>query len=172
MLGMAIAHVGVGLFVIGITVVQSFTQEHDVALARGDQTALGGYEFRFGGVENIEGANYDGVRARIIVSRKAVPLGTLYPEKRRYWVQGTVTTESAIRMNRGSNLLLALGDDLGGGRWSVRIQVRPLVNLVWLAALIMAIGGAVAGTDRRYRLAARNAAEPATGAAAAKEAAG
>jgi cytochrome c-type biogenesis protein CcmF len=171
-LGMAIAHVGVGLFVIGITVVQSFTQEHDVALARGDQTALGGYEFRFDGVENIEGANYDGVRARIIVSRKAVPLGTLYPEKRRYWVQGTVTTESAIRMNRGSNLLLALGDDLGGGRWSVRIQVRPLVNLVWLAALIMAIGGAVAGTDRRYRLAARNAAEPATGAAAAKEAAG
>jgi cytochrome c-type biogenesis protein CcmF len=171
-LGMAIAHVGVGLFVIGITVVQSFTQEHDVALARGDQTALGGYEFRFDGVENIEGPNYDGVRARIIVSRKAVPLGTLYPEKRRYWVQGTVTTESAIRMNRGSNLLLALGDDLGGGRWSVRIQVRPLVNLVWLAALIMAIGGAVAGTDRRYRLAARNAAEPAIGAAAAKEAAG
>jgi cytochrome c-type biogenesis protein CcmF len=75
-------------------------------------------------------------------------------------------------MNRGSNLLLALGDDLGAGRWSVRIQVRPLVSLVWFAALCMAIGGAVAGRDRRYRLAARNSTEPAAASAAAKEVAG
>jgi cytochrome c-type biogenesis protein CcmF len=169
---MAIAHVGVGLFVIGITVVQSFTQERDVALARGDHASVGGYEFRFDGVEKMEGPNYDGVRGAIIVSRKAMPLGTLYPEKRRYWVQGTVTTEAAIRMNRGSNLLLALGEDLGAGRWSVRIQVRPLISLVWLAALCMAIGGAVASTDRRYRLAARSSAEQAAGASAAQEAAG
>jgi cytochrome c-type biogenesis protein CcmF len=171
-LGMAIAHVGVGLFVIGLTVVQSFTQEHDVALAGGDRASVGGYDFRFEGVEKIEGPNYDGVRGGIVVSRQGVPLGTLYPEKRRYWVQGTVTTESAIRMNRGSNLLLALGDDLGAGRWSVRIQVRPMVSLVWLAALIMAIGGAVAGSDRRYRLAARSSADAAALPAAAKEAAG
>jgi cytochrome c-type biogenesis protein CcmF len=143
-----------------------------VALARGDRATVGGYEFRFAGVENIEGPNYDGVRGSIVVSRQGVPLGTLQPEKRRYWVQGTVTTESAIRMNRGSNLLLALGDDLGAGRWSVRIQVRPLVSLVWLAALCMAIGGAVAGRDRRYRLATRNSTEPAAASDAAKEVAG
>ncbi|HEY5101666.1 MAG TPA: heme lyase CcmF/NrfE family subunit, partial [Steroidobacteraceae bacterium] len=152
-LGMAIAHIGVGLFVIGLTVVQAFTQEHDVALASGDHTSLSGYDFRFDGVQKIDGPNYDGLRARILMSRNGAVLGTLYPEKRRYWVQGAVTTESAIRMYRGTNILLALGDDLGAGRWSVRVQVRPLVSLVWLAALIMAIGGAVAGSDRRYRLA-------------------
>jgi cytochrome c-type biogenesis protein CcmF len=171
-LGMTIAHVGVGLFVIGITVVQSFTQEHDVALARGEMASVGGYEFRFEGVRGMEGPNYDGVRGSVVVTRRAAPLGTLYPEKRRYWVQGTVTTEAAIQMNRGTNLLIALGDDLGAGRWSVRIQVRPLVSLVWLAALIMAIGGAVAGSDRRYRLASRSVAEAPSATQAAKEAAG
>jgi cytochrome c-type biogenesis protein CcmF len=75
-------------------------------------------------------------------------------------------------MNRGTNLLIALGDDLGAGRWSVRIQVRPLISLVWLAALIMAIGGAIAGSDRRYRAAARNAAEAPAAGAAAQERAG
>jgi cytochrome c-type biogenesis protein CcmF len=171
-LGMTIAHIGVGLFVIGITVVQSFTQEHDVALGRGDGAAVGGYEFRFVGVQALEGPNYDGVRGSVVMTRHGAPLGTLYPEKRRYWVQGTVTTEAAIQMNRGTNVLVALGDDLGAGRWSVRIQVRPLVSLVWLAALIMAIGGAVALSDRRYRLAARSAAEEAPAAAAAAGAAG
>ena len=69
-------------------------------------------------------------------------------------MQRQVITETAIRMSRGSNILVALGEDLGGGRWSVRIQIRPLVSLVWLAALIMAIGGALAASDRRYRTAA------------------
>jgi len=170
-LGMTTAHVGVGLFVIALTVVQSFTQEHDVALARGEKASVGGYEFRFEGVRGLEGANYEGVRGSVVVTRGTVPLGTLYPEKRRYFVQGTVTTEAAIQMTRGTNLLIALGDDLGAGRWSVRLQVRPLVSLVWLAALLMAIGGAVAGRDRRYRL-ARSPAEAAPAAAGAKQAAG
>ena len=171
-LGMAIAHIGVGLFVLGLTVVQSFTQEHDVALGRGEATAVAGYEFRFEGVQKMEGPNYDGVRGTVLVSRKGAPLGTFYPEKRRYWVQGTVTTESAIQMHRATNLLIALGDDLGAGRWSVRIQVRPLVSLVWLAALIMAIGGAVAGSDRRYRLAKHSAVDAASVPGSVKEAAG
>jgi cytochrome c-type biogenesis protein CcmF len=64
-----------------------------------------------------------------------------------------VTTEAAIEMHYGSNVLVALGEDLGAGKWSVRIQVRPLVNLIWLAAFIMAVGGGIAASDRRYRLA-------------------
>jgi len=84
--------------------------------------------------------------------RMAVSLVTwCCTQKRRYSVQHQVTSETAIRVSRGSNLLLALGDDLGAGRWSVRIQIRPLVSLIWLAALIMAIGGALAASDRRYR---------------------
>jgi len=68
-------------------------------------------------------------------------------------VQRQVTSETAIHMDRGNNLLLALGEDLGAGRWSVRIQIRPLVSLVWIAAFIMALGGALAASDRRYRTA-------------------
>jgi cytochrome c-type biogenesis protein CcmF len=86
----------------------------------------------------------------------------LKPEKRQYWVQHQATTQTSIHMDRGNNLLVALGDDLGAGRWSVRIQIRPLVSLIWLAALIMAIGGALAASDRRYRAArAAEAAAPA-----------
>jgi cytochrome c-type biogenesis protein CcmF len=171
-LGMTIAHIGIGLFVIGITVVQSFTQEHDIALGRGETANVGGYEFRFEGVGGMEGPNYDGVRGSVVVTRGAAPVGTLHPEKRRYWVQGSVTTEAAIQMNRGTNVLIALGDDLGAGRWSVRIQVRPLISLVWLAALIMAIGGAVAVSDRRYQPVTRSATETAPVGVAAKEGAG
>jgi cytochrome c-type biogenesis protein CcmF len=78
-------------------------------------------------------------------------VAVLKPQKRQYWIQHQLTSETAIHMSRGNNLLVALGDDLGAGRWSVRIQIRPLVSLIWLAALIMAIGGALAASDRRYR---------------------
>jgi len=150
-LGMSIAHIGLGLAVIALTTVQSFTIERDVALAPGASTSAGGYEFRFEGVAPIEGPNYDGVGGTITVTRGGAPVAVLKPEKRQYWVQHQLTTQTSIHMSRGNNLLVALGDDLGAGRWSVRIQIRPLVSLIWLAALIMAIGGVLAASDRRYR---------------------
>jgi cytochrome c-type biogenesis protein CcmF len=150
-LGMTVAHTGLGLAVVALTTVQSFTIERDVALAPGASTAVGGYEFRFEGVAPVEGPNYDGVGGTIVVTRSGAPVAVMKPQKRRYSEQHQVTSETAIRLSRGSNLLLALGDDLGAGRWSVRIQIRPLVSLIWLAALIMAIGGALAASDRRYR---------------------
>jgi cytochrome c-type biogenesis protein CcmF len=151
--GMTVAHVGLGLFVLSLTTVESFTLEHDVSLARAGSTAVGPYEFRFEGVKRIEGPNYEGVGGTIRVTRHGAPLTVLYPEKRKYYVQGQVTTEAAIEMHYGSNLLVALGEDLGAGKWSVRIQVRPLVNFIWLSAFIMAVGGAIAASDRRYRVA-------------------
>jgi len=75
-----------------------------------------------------------------------------------------VTTETAIHYSRGNNILVALGDDLGAGRWSVRIQIRPLVSFIWIAAVIMALGGALAISDRRYRLAKAAQALPAAAA--------
>jgi cytochrome c-type biogenesis protein CcmF len=169
-LGMTVAHTGLGLAVIALTTVQSFTIERDVALAPGASTAVGGYEFRFEGVAPVEGPNYDGVGATIVVTRAGAPVAVMKPQKRRYSVQHQVTSETSIHLSRGSNLLLALGDDLGAGRWSVRIQIRPLVSLIWLAALIMAIGGALAASDRRYRTA--KAAQSAAVAGAAPEHAG
>jgi cytochrome c-type biogenesis protein CcmF len=160
-IGMTVAHIGLGIFVLSLTTVESFTLEHDVSLAQGGSTTVGAYEFRFDGVKPIEGANYQGVAGTIRVSRHGEPLTVLYPEKHQYYVQHTTTTEAAIEMHYGSNILVALGEDLGAGKWSVRIQVRPLVNFVWLAAFIMAVGGGIALSDRRYRIAKAAAEAPA-----------
>ncbi len=153
LIGMTIAHVALGVFVISLTTVESFTVERDVALARGEQAKVGGWEFRFDGVKPLEGPNYDGVTGTVVVTRNGAPVAVMYPQKRQYWVQHQETTEAAIEMHRGSNLFVALGDDLGAGKWSVRFQIRPLVNFIWLAAFFMAVGGAVAASDRRYRAA-------------------
>ncbi|HEY3786918.1 MAG TPA: heme lyase CcmF/NrfE family subunit [Steroidobacteraceae bacterium] len=160
-LGMTVAHVGLGLFVISLTTVESFTVERDVALAPGQRTSVGNYEFRFDGVRSIEGPNYSGVEGAVLVMRHGAPITRLYPQKRQYWVQRSGTTQAAIEMHNGSNLFIALGDELGAGKWSVRFQIRPLVNFVWLGAFIMAVGGALAATDRRYRVAAVPATQPA-----------
>ena len=148
---MTVAHIGLGIAVVALTTVQSFTLERDVASRPARCAQVGAYELRFEGVKPVEGPNYDGVGGTFVVTRAGKPVAVLTPQKRQFWVQHQVTSETAITVNHGNNLLLALGDDLGGGRWSVRVQVRPLVSLVWLAALIMAIGGGLAASDRRYR---------------------
>lgn len=152
-LGMTVAHIGLGVAVIAITTVQAFTIERDVSLGEGASATIAGYQFRFEGVKPIEGPNYDGVGGTIDVSRNGKALSTMHPEKRHYWVQQQVTTVAGIQMHGGSNLLVALGDDLGAGKWSLRLQVRPLVNLIWVGAFIMALGGGLAASDRRYRTA-------------------
>ena len=157
-LGMTVAHIGLGVFVIAITATESFTLERDVAMAVGGRASLGSYDFLFKGVAPEQGPNYDGVRATVVVTRHGSPVSTMYPAKRNYWVARTDTKEAAIQMHGGSNVFVALGDDLGAGKWSLRFQVRPLLNFVWLGAAIMALGGGLSATDRRYRLAARAAA--------------
>jgi cytochrome c-type biogenesis protein CcmF len=162
-LGMTVAHLGLALAVIALTTVQSFTVERDVALSPGDTARAGGYEFRFVGVRPVEGPNYSGLGGTLVVTQQGAPVAVLRPQKRQYWVQRQVTSETAIKVHHGNNLLLALGEDLGAGRWSVRIQIRPLVSLIWIAALIMAIGGALAASDRRYWSAKGVVAAPAAG---------
>jgi cytochrome c-type biogenesis protein CcmF len=163
-LGMTVAHLGLALAVLSLSTVETFTQERDVALAPGQVASIGGYEFRFAGVHADEGPNYAARTASVVVTHHNAPVAVLAPQKRQYWVQRQVTSETAIKMFHGDNVLLALGDDLGAGRWSLRIQIRPLVSLVWLAALIMALGGALAASDRRYAAARVSARERAVSA--------
>ena len=160
--GMTVAHVGLGVFVLSLTAVESFTLERDVSLGRGERATLGNYEYRFDGVRKIEGPNYEGVEGTVVITRHGAPTTIVYPQKRQYWVQQSVTTEAAIQMHHGSNLFVALGDELGAGKWSVRLQIRPLVNFIWLGAFIMAVGGAIALTDRRYRTSPQTQAVPAS----------
>ncbi len=158
--GMTIAHIALGVFVLSLTVVESYTIERDAALRPGESLQLGRYAYRFEGIEPLEGPNYDGVRGEVTVFRDGKQVGRLFPEKRNYWVQGQVMTEADIDTRWNKNVFAALGEDLGAGSWSVRAQIRPLIDYVWLAALLMALGGAVAASDRRYRLATRTENEP------------
>jgi cytochrome c-type biogenesis protein CcmF len=151
--GMTIAHIAVGMFVLSITVVESYTIERDVALKAGETVQLGRYAYRFDSIGPIEGPNYDAVRAELTVFRDGKEISKLHPEKRNYWVQRQVMTEAGIDVRLTKDIFAALGEDLGGGGWSIRAQIRPLINYVWLAAFLMALGGAIAATDRRYRLA-------------------
>jgi cytochrome c-type biogenesis protein CcmF len=150
-IGMTLAHIGLGVCVIAICTVESYTIERDVPLAPGDSVAMGRYAYRFDSLEPVEGPNYDGVRAQVTVLRDGHTVTVLHPEKRNYWVQHQTMTEAGIHPRWNMDLFVAMGEDLGAGRWSVRAQLRPLIDYVWLAAFLMALGGAIAASDRRYR---------------------
>ncbi len=152
-IGMTIAHIGLGLFVLGITFVKSNTIETDVALARGETKQVGEYVFRFDGGESIEGPNFDGFRGHVTASRNGKVVAVLKPEKRHYFVQGSVMTEAAIDAKWNRDLLAALGEDVGADSWSLRLQYRPMIRFIWLGAAIMALGGITTLFDRRYKVA-------------------
>jgi cytochrome c-type biogenesis protein CcmF len=165
-IGMTIAHIGLGCFVLGVTFVKSNTIETDVAVARGESKQVGDYVFRYEGGENIEGPNFDGFRGHVTVTQNGRVVERLNPEKRHYLVQGTVMTTAAIGARWNRDLLAALGEDVGNDAWSLRLQYRPMIRFVWLGAAIMAIGGITTLFDRRYRLAPAAATAAVAGAAA------
>ncbi len=149
-LGMTLAHVGIAVVVLAITLVESFTVERDIALADGQSARVGSYDFRLIGVRPVEGPNYSATRAEVVVSRNGHTVTTLYPERREYWVRQQEQTAAGIKNEFGTDLFVALGEDLGAGRWSMRAQVRPLIALLWLGPALMALGGFCALSDRRY----------------------
>ena len=150
-LGMALAHVGVGLFTIGVTGVESSKIERDIALGVGDSTEVAGYVFKLESLKPVQGPNYNATEGEVTVRHDGDLVATLHPQKRNYWVRTMPMTEAGIDVGPGRDLFAALGEDLGGGRWSVRVQYKPLIRYIWLGALIMALGGLLATADRRYR---------------------
>src|SRR5476651_672330 len=151
LLGMVIAHLGVGIFAIGASGVESYKIEKDVALKPGGSFTIAGYDFKFVNTANVRGPNYDAVEATVEVTRGGKLVTTLKPQKRHFWVQQTDNSKAAISVNWARDLFVAMGNPLGEDAWSMRIQYKPLVRYIWLGALVMAIGGIVAATNRRYR---------------------
>jgi len=149
--GMTVAHVGVGLFVLGVTLVESATIERDVAMKPGAGITLGSYTYTYTGGESINGPNYEGFRGHVTVTQEGRTVATLAPEKRRYWVQNSVMTEAGIGAGWNRDVFAALGEDVGDGAWSLRLQYRPLIRFVWFGALVMALGGVITLRDARYR---------------------
>ncbi|MDE0005696.1 MAG: cytochrome c biogenesis protein CcsA, partial [Rhodospirillaceae bacterium] len=149
--GMILAHLGVGVFILGVTVVSSYSIETDAAAVPGDRREVGGYEFIFRGTRDVQGPNYQAVEGEFEVRRDGRLVTVLAPQKRIYRVQQSPMTETAIDAGWRRDLLVALGDPLGEGAWSLRVQYRPLIRFIWMGALIMALGGLVALSDPRYR---------------------
>jgi len=152
--GKAIAHAGLGVTIFGIACVTAWETEDIRVLRLGESFAKGGYELRLDAVERGEGPNYLAETARLAVLRDGREVGVLTPEKRIYRVQGMATTEAAIDRSLIRDLYVTLGDPQEGGGWAVRTYLKPFANWIWLGALIMAAGGVVSLTDRRYRVGA------------------
>jgi len=161
--GMLLAHLGVGVFIFGVTMVKTWEVERDVRMAAGDTATLGGYSFEFQEAGEYAGPNFRALRATVQVSHAGAPVATLHPEKRLYQSQGMPMTEAAIDAGWTRDLYVSLAESVAPGAWAVRLQVKPFVQWIWGGALLMALGGLLAATDRRYRLARR-----AAGAAAAQ----
>jgi cytochrome c-type biogenesis protein CcmF len=151
--GMAIAHIGVAVFVVGVTLVKGYDAEKDVKMRPGETVELNGYAFRLDEVSNVRGPNYIAARGHLTVTRDGKPVTQLRPEKRLYTVQDMPMTEAAIDPGLTRDLYVSLGDDLGDGAWLVKVQVKPFVDWIWGGCLIMALGGLLAASDRRYRYA-------------------
>ena len=153
--GMLLAHLGVAVFITGVTLVKGYETERDVKMAPGDTVTVGGHAFRFQGTTEREGANYRAARGTVEVTRNGARVGTLHPEKRVYTAQGMPMTEAAIDSGVFGDLYVSLGEPIEGDTWAVRVYYKPFVTWIWGGCMLMALGGLFALSDRRYRLAAR-----------------
>ncbi len=150
--GMYMAHLGVGVFIVGVTMVNGFSIEKDIRMVPGGEFTLSDYTFRFQGVHDAEGPNYRSLMGRFEVYSGGRMIGQLYPEKRTYLVQQSPMTEAAIDPGFTRDLYVALGEPLDDqGAWAVRIYFKPYIRWIWLGAFLMGIGGLVAATDARYK---------------------
>ncbi|WMJ07486.1 heme lyase CcmF/NrfE family subunit [Nitrosomonas sp. sh817] len=150
--GMHLAHLGVAVFIIGVTLVNGYETEKDVRMEIGSKVTVGGYTFQFNGTSDVVGPNYKAVRGDIAVIKDDQFIRNLYPEKRTYNASGMAMTEAAIDTGLFRDLYVALGEPLTNGAWVVRAYHKPFVDWIWLGCLLMAIGGVTSITDRRYRL--------------------
>ena len=150
-LGMTLAHIGVGVFIIGVTASSVYSIERDVSFRPGQSRTLAGYRFHFDGVVPVAGTNYTAQRGSFVVSKDEAVVARLLPEKRVYPIQAQPMTEAAINTRVTRDLYVALGEPLGDGMWSVRLYYKPFQQWIWLGPVLMALGGLLAALDRRYR---------------------
>ena len=153
--GMLLAHAGVAVFIVGVTMVKSYEHEQDVRMRAGDVVEVGGYGFRLEGFQQFDGPNYRATRAVVTVLEKGRETVRLMPEKRFYHVQKMPMTEADMDSGLTRDLYVSLGEPVGDDAWIVRIYHKPFIDWIWGGCFIMALGGVIALSDRRYRPASR-----------------
>jgi cytochrome c-type biogenesis protein CcmF len=149
--GMWLAHLGVAVFAFGVSMVRTYEVEEDLTMAVGASATVGGYEFRFADLHDVHGPNYEAVEADMPVTHHGREVTVLHPQKRVYRVQRMPTTEAAIQPGITRDLYVSLGDMVQPNTWTWRVHVKPFVDWIWGGCLLMALGGVVALSDRRYR---------------------
>ena len=151
MLGMSLAHFGIAVFLVGALLVEGLALQHELAVKPGETVTLGARSFRFDGVVETRGPNYIADKGTVQVLRDGRVVATLHPEKRRYAAGGQVMTEAGITSDVFGDAYVAIGESLGGDSWALRVHIKPFVRWIWAGALLMALGGFVTATDKRFR---------------------
>jgi cytochrome c-type biogenesis protein CcmF len=150
-LGMSVAHLGIGIFMFGVTCTESWSIHEDLSLKPGQTAQVGEFVFTMTKLEAVAGPNYDAEQSEIVISKAGKQIAVVHPQKRLYRVQRMPLTEAGIANDWNRHLLASMGDSLGDDTWSMRLQYKPMVRFIWLGAYIMALGGFISMLDRRYR---------------------
>ena len=149
--GMWSAHLGIGVFIIGVTLVNGLNTNVDVKMQVGDTAQLAGYTFTLKGIADAPGPNYVGARADLLVERDGKSIATLHPEKRTYTARGMPMTEASLDIGVFRDLYASMGEPIDPQTWIVRLYYKPFISWIWVGCLMMAFGGLLAAIDRRYR---------------------
>jgi len=155
--GMTVAHLGVAVFIVGVTSVRGYEIERDVKMSPGDTVSVHGYTFRFDSVGERRGPNFNAARGTVTLMKNGKEIDVLHPEKRIYFAQSQMPmTEASIRTGITGDVYVSLGEPVDPpGSWTVRVYYKPFVTWIWGGCTLMALGGFLAASDRRYRTLAR-----------------
>ncbi len=151
-IGMQLAHLGIAVFVIGVTMVGAYQEEKDVRMSAGETVSVGGYQIQLQGVNLVPGPNYQAMRGTFLLSKNGGSQTSLYPEKRNYFSSTMPMTEAAIDVGLTRDIYVSLGEELPDKSWAVRVYYKPFVDWIWGGCLLMALGGVLAISDKRYRM--------------------
>ena len=158
--GMSLAHAGLAIAIIGMTGASAWKVETIREMNLGESITIGDFAYRLEKVEGLHGPNYLAERATFDVSRDGKPYTVLQPERRQYMIQAMPTTEAAIQSSWRGDIYAVIGESTGTNSWTVRIYHEPLVAWIWAGGFLMALGGLVSLSDRRFRIGVPNRAAP------------
>jgi cytochrome c-type biogenesis protein CcmF len=149
--GMVIAHLGVAVFVFGVTMVTGFEEEKDLRMQAGSTSELAGYQIRFDGVKEVLGSNYTAAQGQITISKDGQVLTVMQPEKRKYFSSEMLMTEAAIYSKVSGDMYISMAEPVSKTEWGVKVQYKPFISWIWAGAFLIALGGFFAILDKKYR---------------------
>jgi cytochrome c-type biogenesis protein CcmF len=151
-IGMQLAHLGIAVFVIGVTMVGAYQEEKDVRMSAGETVSVGGYQIQFQGVNVVPGPNYQAMRGTFLLDQNGNAQTIMHPEKRNYFSSTMPMTEAAIDVGLTRDIYVSLGEELPDKSWAVRVYYKPFIDWIWGGCLLMALGGILSISDKRYRI--------------------